>query len=68
MHVGKIIGVVVTLVIGLVMTPLVIDTVAGITATGMAATVLDMIPVFYVLFLLGIAAYALKGEWGKKGE
>lgn len=67
MDIRRIIFVVVALVIALVMTPLVID-IANDVATGLtgaAATVIGMVPVFYVLMALGIAAFALKDMWGK---
>jgi len=51
LSVGKIIGVVIVTLVGLLMLPLVTDAVdsAKSNVTGTASTLLDMIPIFYVL-------------------
>ncbi len=66
MNPQKIIGIVVVMVIALILAPVIFDLCADIaaTATGTAVTVINMVPVFYILTVLGIGAYAIKTQWG----
>ncbi len=68
-NIQSIIGVVVVLIVGLSVLPIVIDSVAAASAclTGAAQTMLNLIPLFYVIALLLAVIYWAVGKT-KAGE
>ncbi|GAI27002.1 unnamed protein product [marine sediment metagenome] len=67
--VRSIIGVVVLLIVGTAVLPIIIDSVAAASAslTGAAKTMIDLIPLFYVIALLLAVIYWAVGKT-KEGE
>ncbi|GAH96794.1 unnamed protein product [marine sediment metagenome] len=67
--VESIIGVLVVLIVGLAVLPIIIESVATASAclTGAAATMLDLVPLFYVIALLLAVIYWAVGKT-KEGE
>ncbi|GAI63068.1 unnamed protein product [marine sediment metagenome] len=68
LNVGSIVGVLVVLIVGLSLLPIVIDTVAtaGECLTGAALTMLELIPLFYVIALLLAVIYWAIGSAKKE--
>ncbi len=67
--VESIIGVLVVLIVGLAVLPIILESVASASAclTGAAKTMLDLVPLFYVIALLLAVIYWAVGT-AKKGE
>ena len=63
-NIRSIIGVLVVLIVGLSVTPIVIDTVSSAAAsmTGSAKTMVNLIPLFYVIALLLAVIYWAVGQ------
>ncbi|NVM22033.1 MAG: hypothetical protein HWN68_09675 [Desulfobacterales bacterium] len=67
-NIRSIIGVLVVLIVGLSVTPIVIDTVSSAAAsmTGSAKTMVNLIPLFYVIALLLAVIYWAVGQAKEK--
>ena len=66
-NVASIIGVLVVLIVGMSVLPIIIDTVstAAASLTGAAQTMINLIPLFYVIALLLAVIYWAIGKTGK---